>query len=126
MFRVCGTVETILPANKWIANGKKWINQEYIIRYMINGYKNRLVFTLTGDKIAKFALKRGDEITALLGINCKEVGGRVYNHITAYAVFRTASGEYNDAVKNNPLGDDGHDTPVPNPVDPDDLSDMPF
>ena len=69
-------------------SGNPWMTQEYVIE-IPGQYPKRCVFNLFGeDRIKKFNIQNGEDLTIQFDIDAREYNGRWYNDIRAYNIIR--------------------------------------
>ncbi len=124
---ITGKIVQTLPKQTGNAkNGSTWEKQEYIIE-VPGQYPKKVCFNLWGDKIAKFGIQDGQELTISVDIESREYNGRWYTDVRAWNVTKqnggSAIGGTNSAPSFDaaPTGDLGSDTAANNPFEDDDL-----
>ena len=124
---ITGKIVQTLPKQTGNAkNGSTWEKQEYIIE-VPGQYPKKVCFNLWGDKIAKFGIQDGQDLTISVDIESREYNGRWYTDVRAWNVTKqnggSAIGGTNSAPSFDaaPTGDLGSDTAANNPFEDDDL-----
>ena len=124
---ITGKIVQTLPKQTGNAkNGSTWEKQEYILE-VPGQYPKKVCFNLWGDKIAKFGIQDGQELTISVDIESREYNGRWYTDVRAWNVTKqnggSAIGGTNSAPSFDaaPTGDLGSDTAANNPFEDDDL-----
>ena len=88
-----GTITEIKEPNKGISNGKKWINQDFIIDTK-EEYNNILCFNIFGqekiDNLSKYN-KVGDTVTVKFNVDCREYNGRYFTNLKAWRIDKVES-----------------------------------
>ena len=120
---ITGKIVQTLPKQTGNAkNGSTWEKQEYIIE-VPGQYPKKVCFNLWGDKIAKFGIQDGQELTISVDIESREYNGRWYTDVRAWNVTKqnggSAIGGTNSAPSFDaaPTGDLGSDTAANNPFE---------
>lgn len=87
-----GRILTVLPTQSGTSKeGKAWSKQEFIFEYFehpTDRFSDKVVLSLMGDNIAKYALKEGEEVTIGFGHNIHEHQGRYFNDMRMYHFAR--------------------------------------
>ena len=124
---ITGKIVQTLPKQTGNAkNGSTWEKQEYIIE-VPGQYPKKVCFNLWGDKIAKFGIQDGQDLTISVDIESREYNGRWYTDVRAWNVTKqnggSAIGGTNSAPSFDaaPTGDFVSDTAANNPFKDDDL-----
>ena len=124
---ITGKIVQTLPKQTGNAkNGSTWEKQEYIIE-VPGQYPKKVCFNLWGDKIAKFGIQDGQDLTISVDIESREYNGRWYTDVRAWNVTKqnggSAIGGTNSAPSFDaaPTGDLVSDTAANNPFKDDDL-----
>lgn len=100
---ITGKIVQSLPKQTGNAkNGSTWEKQEYIIE-VPGQYPKKVCFNLWGDKIAKFNVQDGDEVSISVDIESREYLGRWYTDIRAWNISKQAS---------SPSVDHGYSAPI--------------
>lgn len=98
-----GTVIHILPkqtgTNK---TGNTWEKQDFVIQTG-GQYPKKLCFAVWGDKIAKFQIKEGEEITVSFDVESREYMGKYYTDVKAWNVSRGSAGAGMPASSGMPM-----------------------
>lgn len=85
-----GKIIAVLPAKSGVSpkTGNNWMTQEYVIE-VPGQFPKRCAFSVFGeDRIKLFNIQNGEDITIQFDIDARELNGRWYNDIRAYAVTR--------------------------------------
>ena len=86
-----GTVIHILPkqtgTNK---TGNTWEKQDFVIQTG-GQYPKKLCFAVWGDKIAKFAVQEGQDLTVSIDVESREYNGRWYTDVKAWNIQAAGS-----------------------------------
>lgn len=124
---ITGKIVQTLPKQTGNAkNGTTWEKQEYIIE-VPGQYPKKVCFNLWGDKIAKFGIQDGQDLTISVDIESREYNGRWYTDVRAWNVTKqnggSAIGGTNSAPSFDaaPAGDLGSNAAANNPFEDDDL-----
>ncbi|PHX92815.1 MAG: hypothetical protein CK532_01815 [Flavobacteriales bacterium] len=123
---ITGKIVQSLPKQTGNAkNGSTWEKQEYIIE-VPGQYPKKVCFNLWGDKIAKFNVQDGDEVSISVDIESREYLGRWYTDIRAWNISKQSSSSAVDQGSSAPVA-----TMPPNTLEaaedgPFDDSDLPF
>lgn len=87
-----GKVIHVLPVQKGTSEktGKEWINQEYVLEFTENEkFTRHFLFRVSGDeRIKKFDIKEGEEITVSFDVDANESKGRWFAQNNAWKVER--------------------------------------
>lgn len=70
--------------------GSNWEKQEYILETE-GQYPKKVCFNLWGDRIGKFNLQVGDEVTVSYDLESREFNGRWYTDVRAWNVAKKSS-----------------------------------
>jgi hypothetical protein len=88
---ITGKIVQTLPKQTGNAkNGSTWEKQEYIIE-VPGQYPKKVCFNLWGDKIAKFNIQNGDDVTIAVDVESREYNGRWYTDIRAWNVTKQSA-----------------------------------
>jgi hypothetical protein len=124
---ITGKIVQTLPKQTGNAkNGSTWEKQEYIIE-VPGQYPKKVCFNLWGDKIGKFNIKDGEDLTIAVDVESREYNGRWYTDIRAWNVTKqgvgSAIGGTNSAPNFDaaPMGDSSSTSNAANPFEDDDL-----
>ncbi|MFN5890477.1 MAG: DUF3127 domain-containing protein [Bacteroidota bacterium] len=86
-----GTVIAILSKQTGTNKaGNTWEKQDFVIQTS-GQYPKKLCFAVWGDKIAKFQIKEGEEITVFFDVESREYMGKYYTDVKAWNVTKGAS-----------------------------------
>lgn len=89
---ITGKIVQTLPKQTGNAkNGSTWEKQEYIIE-VPGQYPKKVCFNLWGDKIGKFNIKDGEDLTIAVDVESREYNGRWYTDIRAWNVTKQGAG----------------------------------
>lgn len=81
-----GKITDILQASQGVSkSGKEWMKQEYVLE-TLEQFPRTICFSLWGETIKRYALKRGDIITAQIDLESREYNRRWYTDVKAYRV----------------------------------------
>jgi hypothetical protein len=83
-----GKIIAVMPANSGTSQrtGQAWMNQQYVLE-VPGMYPRRMVFEVFGqDRIEKFNIQEGQEVTVSFEIDAHEYNGRWFNEIRAWDV----------------------------------------
>jgi hypothetical protein len=124
---ITGKIVQTLPKQTGNAkNGTTWEKQEYIIE-VPGQYPKKVCFNLWGDKIAKFGIQDGQDLTISVDVESREYNGRWYTDIRAWNVTKQNAGSANGGTNSAPsfdampAGDQGSNSAASNPFEDDDL-----
>ena len=86
-----GKIIAVLPERGGISkSGNEWKTQEYVIENH-DQYPRKMCFNVFGaDKIAKFNIQLGEELTVFFDIDCRQWNERWFNDLRAWKVERQA------------------------------------
>lgn len=88
---ITGKIVQTLPKQTGNAkNGSTWEKQEFIIE-VPGQYPKKVCFNLWGDKISKFNINDGDDLTISVDVESREYNGRWYTDIRAWNVAKVGS-----------------------------------
>lgn len=86
-----GTVIAILPKQTGTNKaGNTWEKQDFVIQ-TTGQYPKKLCFAVWGDKIAKFQIREGEEITVFFDVESREYMGKYYTDVKAWNVTKGAA-----------------------------------
>jgi hypothetical protein len=88
-----GKIIAVMPANGGTSQrtGQTWMSQQYVLE-VPGMYPKRMVFEVFGeDRIKKFNVQQGQEVTVSFEIDAHEFNGRWFNDVRAYSVVRGAA-----------------------------------
>ncbi|MBE6312888.1 MAG: DUF3127 domain-containing protein [Bacteroidales bacterium] len=84
---ISGKIIEVLPLQSGMGRNGEWKKQSYVIEYNSSSqYPKKMMFTLWGDKISQFDIKKDQQLTVDFDIDCQEYNGRWYNDIRAWRV----------------------------------------
>ena len=83
-----GKIIAIMPERSGMsAQGKEWASQDFVLQEQNQQYPKNICFSVFGrERIDRFNLQVGKEVTVAFSINAREYQGRWYNDIQAYDV----------------------------------------
>ncbi len=120
---ISGKVISILPEQSGEGRKGPWRKQDFIIETE-GSYPRKVCITLWGDKIDRFDIKEGENLTASVNIESREFKGRWYTDVKAWKVEKDTSQQSGSIENPSPFdGPMPPEEPLP-PEDPDD--DLPF
>ncbi|MFZ9970358.1 MAG: DUF3127 domain-containing protein [Bacteroidia bacterium] len=82
---ITGKVVQLLPKQTGQGKNGVWEKQEYILE-VPGTYPKKVCFNLWGDKIAKFAIQEGQDLTVSIDVESREYNGRWYTDVKAWNV----------------------------------------
>ena len=85
---VTGKIIAVMPAQSGVSQrtGNTWMTQQYVLE-VPGMYPKRMVFEVFGeDKIKKFNVQQGQEVTVSFEIDAHEFNGRWFNEVRAWDV----------------------------------------
>ncbi len=86
-----GTVIAILQKQSGTNKaGNTWEKQDFVIQTS-GQYPKKLCFAVWGDKIAKFQIREGEEITVFFDVESREYMGKYYTDVKAWNVTKGAN-----------------------------------
>lgn len=95
-----GTVIAILPKQTGTNKaGNAWEKQDFVIQTS-GQYPKKLCFAVWGDKIAKFQIRDGEEITVFFDVESREYMGKYYTDVKAWNVTKGATANAGSAAGN--------------------------
>lgn len=69
------------------ARGKEWASQDFVLQEYDQKYPRHIRFSVFGrERLDKFNLQVGVDVTVAFDINAREYNGRWYNDLRAYDV----------------------------------------
>ena len=86
-----GKIIAVIPANGGTSQrtGQAWMSQQYVLEVPAM-YPKRMVFEVFGeDRIKKFNIQQGMEVTVSFEIDAHEYQGRWFNEVRAWDVRPT-------------------------------------
>ena len=86
-----GKIIAVMPANGGTSQrtGQTWMSQQYVLE-VPGMYPKRMVFEVFGeDRIKKFNVQQGQEVTVSFEIDAHEFNGRWFNEVRCYNVLRS-------------------------------------
>lgn len=92
---ITGKIIAVLPAQSGVAQrtGNPWKSQEYVIETH-DQYPKKCCFKVFGDeKISRFNIQTGEEVTVSFDINAREYNGKWFNSVDAWNVTRTGAAQ---------------------------------
>jgi hypothetical protein len=85
---ITGKIIAVMPANSGQSQrtGQTWMSQQYVLE-VPGMYPKRMVFEVFGeDRIKKFNVQQGQEVTVSFEIDAHEFNGRWFNEVRAWDV----------------------------------------
>ncbi len=109
-----GQIIEVLPLKEGTTQkGTSWKSQEYVIQTH-EDYPRKCCFQVYGEeKINKFSIKKGEDLSVSFDIDAREYQGRWYNTIRAWKVERVSSNNTSEGLQ-EPLDSN---FPFPNQTD---------
>ena len=89
-----GKIVQILPEQGGQGKNGPWKKQDFILETP-GQYPKKVCVTIWGDKIDKFALKSGDEVTFSIDVESREYNGRWYTDVKAWNAVKGSGGAPN-------------------------------
>lgn len=92
---ITGKIIAVLPAQSGVAQrtGNPWKSQEYVIETH-DQYPKKCCFKVFGDeKISRFNIQTGEEVTVSFDINAREYNGKWFNSVDAWNVTRMGAAQ---------------------------------
>ena len=83
-----GKIIAVMPANSGTSQrtGQTWMSQQYVLE-VPGMYPKKMVFEVFGeDRIKKFNVQQGQEVTVSFEIDAHEFNGRWFNEVRAWDV----------------------------------------
>ena len=83
-----GKIIAVMPAQSGVSQrtGQTWMSQQYVLEAP-GMYPKRMVFEVFGeDRIKKFNVQQGQEVTVSFEIDAHEFNGRWFNEVRAWDV----------------------------------------
>ena len=81
-----GKIIAVLPERSGVSARGEWKTQDYVIETH-DAYPKKMVFNVFGaDRISRFNIQAGQEVTVSFDIDAHEYQGRWYNSIRAFDV----------------------------------------
>ena len=83
-----GKIIAVMPAQSGVSQrtGNTWMTQQYVLE-VPGMYPRKMVFDVFGeDKIKKFNVQQGQEVTVSFEIDAHEFNGRWFNEVRAWDV----------------------------------------
>lgn len=81
-----GKVIAVLPERSGVSQRGEWKSQDYVIETH-DAYPRKMVFSVFGaDRISRFNIQIGQEVTVSFDIDAHEYQGRWFNNIRAFDV----------------------------------------
>lgn len=118
--QVTGTVVDVLDEQSGEGRNGPWRKQEFILETG-GQYPKQICMVQWGDNIDKFAVQKGETLTAHIDIQSREYQGRWYTDVKAWRIERDQA-QGGGGPQPGPGPDDFPEPPSPS--DPDD--DLPF
>lgn len=85
---VTGKIIAVMPAQSGTSKrtGQTWMSQQYVLE-VPGMYPKRMVFEVFGeDRIKKFNVQQGQEVTVSFEIDAHEFNGRWFNEVRSWDV----------------------------------------
>lgn len=109
------------------STGNPWKMQDFVIEETVGQYPRRMAFNVFGeDKLAKFNIQEGQELTVSFDINAREYNGRWYNDVRVWQVQAAAQAAPVAAPISSPFAPAAPATSTASAAPADDASDLPF
>lgn len=110
--KVKGTVHKILEEQSGQGKNGPWRKQDFILE-TDGEYSKKICITQWGDKIDRFDVQKGEEITVFIDLQSREYKGNWYTDVKAWKVERgeADSQEGNDGEKVFDISDMDHEVP---------------
>lgn len=92
---ITGKIIAVLPTQSGVAQrtGNPWKTQEYVIETH-DTYPKKCCFKVFGDeKISRFNIQMGEEMTVSFDINAREYNGKWFNSVDAWNVTRMGAAQ---------------------------------
>lgn len=84
---VQGTIIRVFDKRSGTTERGEWASQEYEIEYRDGNVIRKMMFEVRGvDRINRFAIKTGQNVSVLFAIECREYNGRIFNSVNAWDV----------------------------------------
>lgn len=82
-----GKIIQVLPIQEGTnKDGKAWKVQPYVLETIDTNYPTKLYFEVWGDRINRYPLEEGDEVTVSFDLESREFNGRWYTTARAWRV----------------------------------------
>lgn len=83
-----GKIIALMPERSGVsARGKEWASQDFVLQEYDQQYPRHICFSVFGrERLDKFNLQVGADVTVAFDINAREYQGRWYNDLQAYDV----------------------------------------
>ena len=117
--QITGAVVDILPEQSGEGRNGPWRKQEFVLE-IPGQYPKQVCVVQWGDNIDKFAVQKGETLTAHIDLQSREYNGRWYTDVKAWKVERPE-----DASTGSPPTTAGEPWPEP-PADDGADDDLPF
>lgn len=119
--QVTGKVVELLDEQSGEGRNGPWRKQEFILETE-GQYPKQICMVQWGDNIDKFAIQKGETLTAHIDIQSREYQGRWYTDVKAWRIDRNQ--QQGGGAQSDPSGPDDFPEPPSPSSDPDD--DLPF
>ena len=87
-----GKIVEVIPEKSGTSARGAWRKQEYVIE-LPGEYPKQVCFMVWGDRIDKFQIKQGQELTVHFDLESREYNGRWYTDVKAWRVERPEAGD---------------------------------
>lgn len=89
-----GRIIAVLPERSGVSARGEWKSQDFVIETVDSQYPRKMVFTVLGaDRLQRFAIQGGQDVTVSFDIDAHEWNGRWFNDIRAYDVRPAVVGQ---------------------------------
>ena len=122
--QVTGTVIEILEEQSGEGRNGQWRKQEFVLETG-GQYPKQICLVQWGDNIDKFAVQKGEALTAHIDIQSREYQGRWYTDVKAWRIERDQGGQQG-APASGPPHMGSPDGPEPDMRSSDVDDDLPF
>ncbi len=89
---ISGKIIQLLPKQTGEGKNGQWQKQDYVLE-TTGQYPKKVCFNLWGDKVDKFNLQNGDEVTVSFDIESREYNGRWYTDVRAWNIQKGMSNQ---------------------------------
>lgn len=80
-----GKIVQVLPEKSGTSARGEWRKQEYVI-VLPGDYPKQVCFVVWGDRIDRFGIRQGQELTVGIDLESREYNGRWYTDVKAWRV----------------------------------------
>lgn len=91
-----GKITQVLPEKSGTSARGPWRKQEYILE-TAGDYPKQVCFMVWGDRIDKFAIRKGQEVQVSFDLESREFNGRWYTDVKAWRVEPAANDDAEQA-----------------------------